>query len=447
MNPTPNWQLEQIDSDVLAIVFSHLNEPVGRFSLYGSIREAQVSKLFVNSGANAWYRDGVPGLGGDIEQTALGLQQVIDRVKPRELVCVGVSMGAYAAILFGARLRATRVLALSAKTLLPVPGALSARLMHGRAVSGYEDLLPFIEHAEGRTRFHLLAGEADVVDLQAIHRVAHLPGVHVGTVPDGAHEAARALDDAKAFRPLLKAYLERGDIPADCPAGFALTRDRAAIPSLFIGHLHVEAGRFEAAEQPLRHCLEQAPDMHVGHWLLGRVLNQRRAYAEAEDHLRRAAAAAPNLPEYRYQLGLALAGMERWAEAEAEYRLAASRDSKNASYPLEIGVALAEQEQFAESEEFLREAVRLNDTAVYGWHRLGLTLARLERWTEAEAAQRQAIAVSPNNAHFHLYLGHALMAQGRAPEAVAAYAEAARINPDNPWLKENLARAQERLAA
>ena len=57
-------------SDRLVIIFSHINEKPGRFSFYGSFRDVAANKLFVNTPANCWYRDGVPGIGDCIESVA-----------------------------------------------------------------------------------------------------------------------------------------------------------------------------------------------------------------------------------------------------------------------------------------------------------------------------------------------------------------------------------------
>ena len=442
VTPSAFWQLERADSDILLLVCSHLNEPKGRFSFYGTVRGLPVNKLFINSNGNNWYRDGIPGLGGNIEEIAASLRALVDGVAPRELVTFGASMGGYAAILFGALLGATRVLAMSAKPVLPVPGTQPGKLMFGRPLSAYEDLTPYVEAAPA-TAFHIRAGEADVVDLYSAHRLAHLPNVTVGTVPDGAHEAARALNDVGALVPLIESFVtRRGEIPAEIPAGTALTGDRAAIPWLYLAHMHLEGGQIAAAEEAARRALDHDRGLHIGHALLGRVLVRRGECAAAEPHLRLAVTAAPQIPEYRHHLGLALSGLGRHAEAEEQQRLALSRDSNHPSYHLHLGIALADQGRLEEAVQPMRDAAARNREAPFIQHRLGMVLAELGRHEQAEAAQREAIRISPRNAGFHLQLGHALLAQGRSAEAIAAYEQAVRINPGNPGLQATLERAK-----
>ena len=132
-------------SDRLVIVFSHINEKPGRFSFYGTFRDIAVNKLFVNTPANRWYQDGIPGIGDWIEAAADGIRIIMQEIAPRSVMCIGNSMGAYAALLFGTLVNADHVLAIGPETLLrlarqPEPGL----YRQPAADTGFDDLLPYL---------------------------------------------------------------------------------------------------------------------------------------------------------------------------------------------------------------------------------------------------------------------------------------------------------------
>jgi Flp pilus assembly protein TadD len=400
-------------SDRLVIVFSHINEKPGRFSFYGTFRDIAVNKLFVNTPANCWYRDGIPGVGDCIESVADGIRIVMQELTPRSVMCVGNSMGAYAALLFGTLVNADQVLAIGPETLLNLPGSRSRAYIGSRPPSPYDDLLPYLSQPVADRRTDIIIGESDVVDVRCAQRIAHLPGVRVRSLRGVGHEVPAMLHRFDVWKPLVEGYVRDGALPPLMPLEGRLFSSGDAAEALVEGRRLRVGGMMKEARASLRRCLDLYPDADAAHDDLGMIEQHEGSFIKAEAAHRRALRVAPDRAIYHLHLGTALARQGRDEEAEATLAAALSDASCSA--------------------------------AVH--HQLGLLYAGQGRHGRAEAAQRAAIATAPRHANFHFHLALALDAQGRFEEALEAYGQACSLNPGSPELIRRLADAQRRSAA
>jgi hypothetical protein len=116
------------------------------------------------------------------------LQDLIAPSMPRRVVCIGSGLGGYAALLFGALLKADRILAFNPLSMLD---AELAELWHERRNEGNEgpDLLPILADYQGR--IYVTCGTigdgvgSDVCTHDAVHaqRLSALRNVHVQPWP------------------------------------------------------------------------------------------------------------------------------------------------------------------------------------------------------------------------------------------------------------------------
>ena len=83
----------------------------GRLKKLETTSGAPINKLLLRDPGNAWYQRGLPGVGADIDAVAARLGELIETVAPKQTVFIGQSMGAYGAIMFGALLDVTTILA------------------------------------------------------------------------------------------------------------------------------------------------------------------------------------------------------------------------------------------------------------------------------------------------------------------------------------------------
>ena len=65
-----------------------------------------------------WYHNGIPGITSSISETTAYLKNIISKGNYKKVICLGVSSGGYAAILFGSLCKATAVIAFTPQTKL-----------------------------------------------------------------------------------------------------------------------------------------------------------------------------------------------------------------------------------------------------------------------------------------------------------------------------------------
>ena len=161
------------------------------------------NKLFVNIPGNCWYRDGVPGIGDCIESAAEGIRIIMQEIAPRSVMCIGNSMGAYAALLFGTLVNAGHVLAFGPETLLRLPTAGAGPL----SATGRPPLrrpAPPSQPARRGRKTDIIFGESDLVDVHCARRIVHLDGVQVRSLRGVGHEVPAMLHRFDAWRPLIE---------------------------------------------------------------------------------------------------------------------------------------------------------------------------------------------------------------------------------------------------
>ncbi|EOM1368664.1 hypothetical protein ACNBBY_001276, partial [Escherichia coli] len=113
-------------SNKLLVFFSGTDKKDGRFDFWKSADELPYNILLINNGKNEWYQDSIPGFSSSISETIEKIKYISEQLGCDEIITIGVSMGGYAASLFGALLDC-RVLAFSFDTVLKYPLSRSAK--------------------------------------------------------------------------------------------------------------------------------------------------------------------------------------------------------------------------------------------------------------------------------------------------------------------------------
>lgn len=159
------------------------------------------NRILVCDTANLWCQHGVTGLGIDVDSTATSLRNLIARIKPTSISTIGQSMGAYAAILFGALLNVDRVLAFGPLSYLKSEWAkrdgdtrwlrMMEKLDQFPPARLYDDLPALLESLPRQPVVRIVMGTTDevwteadqkpIINLDSLHaaRFAKVSGVSV----------------------------------------------------------------------------------------------------------------------------------------------------------------------------------------------------------------------------------------------------------------------------
>lgn len=109
-------------ADRLYIFFSARDRKKGTFDKYPvETDQAPASFIYLNCTDNAWYHDGVAGL-GDLEQTLAQLQELIQDSGASQVITVGSSMGGFGALYYGLRLKVETIICFGSETVMNIYG-------------------------------------------------------------------------------------------------------------------------------------------------------------------------------------------------------------------------------------------------------------------------------------------------------------------------------------
>jgi len=194
------------DSKVCVVGFASMGEDCGGgippFEWARTFGDLGVSTVLMRDRHLCWYQRGVEGV-GDVEDVAGYVAEL--RMKYDRVITVGISMGGYAAILFGVLGDATEVVAMSPQTLLRDDDRWNNHWRdHVRPVMRYEDLRPV---CAGKTRLiRCYIGEVEPYferDFAHALRVADVERIVI--VPGCTHSSVGPyLRDSGFFRDLVK---------------------------------------------------------------------------------------------------------------------------------------------------------------------------------------------------------------------------------------------------
>lgn len=204
-----------------------------QFDFYGRTKKLEnlanrtVNRILVRDISNSWYHRGVPELGNNIDEVAAGLKQLIAQISPSQVITIGQSMGAYAAILFGQLLGADRVIAFGSLSFLESEKAkeigdtrwlsVMSMLERDRPEVCYFDLLELCKNSLHSPDIQLFYGKKPdsetpgTINLDDFHatRLNELPNCTLHPYEESGHTIVKYLIDNKQIdRVLLKTLFD-----------------------------------------------------------------------------------------------------------------------------------------------------------------------------------------------------------------------------------------------
>ncbi len=223
------------DSDVLIVSFGGLRRrpeiPPG-FSFVRVLDGLPARKLLVRDLQRAWFLRGLPGLARNVAETTEFLEREIESARARRVVMIGFSLGGFAAMLYGHRLKVAEVHAFSPQTFV----SLARRLRHrdsrwqrlvlkfhlSSAAFAPRDLRPLLTAASGRTRQIVYYATDSRLDTVHAEHVCGLPGVELRAYPEGGHRLVTDMRDRGELRTIIEGSIK--GTPASGQASESSTR-------------------------------------------------------------------------------------------------------------------------------------------------------------------------------------------------------------------------------
>ncbi len=179
----------------LVISFSYAHwDAATTFDFFGRLKKIEgqlnepFNRIYLRDPKSRWYHYGVDGLGNNIDEVVTSLKSSIGKLQPSEVITIGQSMGAYAALIFGALLEADKVIAFAPLAFI------DSEMLESYSDHRYLTVLKEVCKSELKAKY---------LDVVSLYKKCHRqPKVHVifGTQGGNTNEETVQLDAMHAFK-------------------------------------------------------------------------------------------------------------------------------------------------------------------------------------------------------------------------------------------------------
>lgn len=260
----------------LLVVFSAAN--AGKFTFFKAVAGMSMDRLHIRDpNGTAWYQHGLAEGEGiaDIER------RIADVARDyHEIWMIGSSMGGYAALYLGARLKARRVLAIAPQIIVD---SRFSRGPRGSVKIHTPDISDLVV-ASRRTQFTIIFGSFDLIDAYNISKLYRGDAVpmhfRVLQYRDEDHMIPVRIQETCGLKEYFQSILSKNAIPQtgmDYTEGRPLDADRLAVVERYVSY-YLERD-FAGIYENLSPCLETYPDWAALHHLV--IESGMRAEASA----------------------------------------------------------------------------------------------------------------------------------------------------------------------
>lgn len=180
------------------------------------IASGKTDVIFYKDFSQCWYQRGLLGISEDVPSTVEYIRRTLAERGYGRAYCLGTSAGGFAAILFGALLGATRILAFAPQTELTKQvfnrfRGVDSRFTEIPTDGSYLDLVKVLERTRyaGQIDIYYSAGHA--VDRKAAERLARFPCVKLHPIMARQHNVAAHLRETGQLAAALDSLVSQHD--------------------------------------------------------------------------------------------------------------------------------------------------------------------------------------------------------------------------------------------
>ena len=193
---------------------------------------------------------------------------------------------------------------------------------------------------------------------------------------------------------------------------------------------HLDAERFEHAEEAYRQILAIRPDYAGACHNLGYALDKQNKLDEAAAYFKKALALKPDFAEALNCLGNVCMKQHNTYEAESCFMQALSIKPDYAKAHNSLGCLFEKQQKLPEAAACYKQALTLKPDYAEAYYNIGNVFYRQSNLNEAETYLKRALALKPNFVEAINCLGNVLMKQQKIREAEMCFSQALAIKPD-----------------
>jgi len=392
-------------SNEVLMVFSHVGYPPGKFAMSNELENIPVTKLYVNCHENSWYQQGLKGVAPSIHETTELLAGILNQLEPSKVTCVGMSMGAYAAILFGIKLQCDAVIAFTPELLI---GQKHSRSFYLNDLKKYDYQYIQLSHLIREniyTKIYAIYGVYDTIDLSFLWLIGDVfvkDELFKAFFLRGGHQVTRKLDVNNIVKTLIQNGILHDD---DIHKEYCLDQ-HYGIDELLLFR-EIQRLLLKKDSQSIYDLLKNHPSAkHIIQLdlQLGTACIDLKKYSEAENILLHIAKIDPNSHLSRHLLGILYFSLKELDKSKLWYEKALKIEPNAPTTIFRLGSVEYELQNKELAENYFKRALKLNPKHSKAHFQYGILLMNDNRFGEAEIHFKNALIHEPQNDKYKKHL-------------------------------------------
>lgn len=207
---------------------------------------------------------------------------------------------------------------------------------------------------------------------------------------------------------------------------------------LAIGHIHLEAGRYADAREPLERAVALNPESWDGWTNLGSLEAAFENYPAAIRDFEKALSILPDSAFALVGAGQACRKLGDRQKSERMLDRALQIEPHNAEAANQLGLLLADQDRLPEAARYFQQAIENDREHTGALNNLGVLYVRMRKMNDAVAAFRYGIQIAPDEEVFYLNLARAYAALGELAKARDILRQLLDRKPESATAKKGL---------
>ena len=390
--------VENKSSEKLLIIFSGVNAT--SFTGYKLFQEYKTNKLFVRDPNKNWYNGSIKDLSIDADDLLLKIQYITSKFKLKDITMFGSSMGGYAAILFGLKLKVGNVVTFGPQIMLNSK-------MPNNPVSMdnimYDNLYNILD-TNSKTKITIYFGSEDIVDIYNLSYMKNYKNVFLKCLYGSPHDVMFYFNSMNLMNKVLDCHiLDKQTFNYITPSYDLFINDKL-LEYVRQGILEFYNKEYDRALYTFTELVLLEPSWSASWAFLGKIQLELKLYDNALESLNKSFKIFYNTERPHFDAGMIYFIKKEYEKAEFEFKnaLEFSTIEKNA-HILKLVISLREQGKIHEAMKYLNKLKKRNNKDFTFFFQAGRLNLLKQNYFNAKKFFQKAVNKNPKNLTAHKF--------------------------------------------
>lgn len=384
--------IEEKLSDKLLVIFSGVNATT--FMGYKLFSTYNVNKLFIRDPNKSWYNGEIKNLSTDADDLLIKIKYITDKFELNNITMFGSSMGGYAAILFGVKLKVANVITFGPQIILNPKMPNNPSSMKNITYDNLHNILD----ENHNTNITIYCGSEEIVDIYNLWNLKKYKKISLVCIYGSSHNVMYHLTKINLIREIMNLHIiENYRFKYLLPQFDIFSNDKLLeyIRESVISFYEEE---YEKSFFYISKVVICEPSWSAGWAFLGKIQLKLNLLDDALISLNKSFEIFYNTEHPHYDAGMIYFEKHEYEKAENEFKVALQFSSilKN-EYLLKLSITLRKQGKFDEAIKYLKMIEQKNSKSFAFLFQMGRLNFLKENYATAKDYFERSIKINPKN--------------------------------------------------